>query len=114
MVAPLHIAVRKKGLSNTDVAATTEEKKINNRYRVTMSREYYFWCLVDRYLSTGNINYSEALEYARRDIYEIPKNGESLSLLAGRYILENRSSPGTFKQTHNRQHPYRSWESSQK
>jgi hypothetical protein len=44
-----------------------------------------------------NISYTEALEYARRDIYEIPKDGESLSLLADRYILESGPSSGTSK-----------------
>ena len=62
-----------------------------------MSREYYMWCLVDRYLSMDNISYTEALEYARRDIYEVPKDGESLSLLADCYILESRPSSGTSK-----------------
>jgi hypothetical protein len=57
-----------------------------------MRREYYFWCLVDRYLSRDNISYTEALEYARRDIYEIPNDRESLAVLAGRYTLESRPS----------------------
>ena len=57
-----------------------------------MRREYYLWCLVDRYLSMDNISYTEALEYARRDIYEIPNDRESLALLADRYTLESRPS----------------------
>ena len=85
-----------------------------HRYGVIMSREYYLWCLVDRYLSMDNISYTEALEYARRDIYEIPKGGESISLLADHYILESRPSSGTFKQAHSRHWPYRSCKSSQK
>ena len=55
-----------------------------------MSRAYYLWCLVDRYLSMYRISYTEALRYARRDIYEIPHDGESLALLAGCCTFENR------------------------
>jgi len=58
-----------------------------------MSREYYLWCLVDRYLSMYNISYTEALEYARRDTYEIPNNKESLALLVDRCTLESRPHP---------------------
>ena len=54
-----------------------------------MSREYYMWCLVDRYLSMGNISYTEALEYARRDVYEIPKNQGNLESLASVCSLQN-------------------------
>ncbi len=57
-----------------------------------MSREYYLWCLVDRYLSMGHFSYTEALEYARRDVYKVPNDGESLALLADRYTLESRPS----------------------
>ena len=52
-----------------------------------MSREYYMWCLVDRYLSMDNISYTEALKYARRDVYEIPNDRDSLALLADRCLL---------------------------
>jgi len=52
-----------------------------------MSREYYLWCLVDRYLSMDHISYTEALKYARRDVYEIPNDGETLALLADRCLL---------------------------
>jgi len=68
-----------------------------------MSRAYYLWCLVDRYLSLGNISYPEALEYARRDIYEIPDDRKSLALLADRYILGKRPGPKNVKHVHNRQ-----------
>ena len=65
---------------------------------VNMSREFYLWCLVDRYLSMGHISYTEALEYARRDVYEIPNNRDNLKLLANQCVLfvEKRtgSSPG--------------------
>lgn len=47
-----------------------------------MSREYYLWCLVDRYLSMDNVSYIEAIEYARRDVYDIPNDGEDLEVLA--------------------------------
>ena len=47
-----------------------------------MGRDYYFWCLVDRYLSTGYIGYPEALELARRDVFEISPNKENLEALA--------------------------------
>lgn len=47
-----------------------------------MSREYYLWCLVDRYLPMGHFSYTEALEYARRDVYEVPNDRESLETLA--------------------------------
>ncbi|RLB99338.1 MAG: hypothetical protein DRH90_20750 [Deltaproteobacteria bacterium] len=59
-----------------------------------MSREYYLWCLVDRYLSMDNISYTDALEYARRDVYEIPNDGESLAALADHFVLnlEHKSS----------------------
>jgi len=57
-----------------------------------MSREYHLWCLVNRYLSMGHFSYTEALEYARRDVYEVPNDRESLALLADRYTLENRPS----------------------
>ena len=46
-----------------------------------MSREYYLWCLVDRYLSMGNFSYTEAIECARRDVYEVPNNRETLEAL---------------------------------
>jgi hypothetical protein len=47
-----------------------------------MGREYYFWCIVDRYLSTGHIGYTEALDLARRDVFEISQNKENLEALA--------------------------------
>jgi len=47
-----------------------------------MGREYYFWRIVDRYLSTGHIGYTEALELARRDVFEISPNKENLEALA--------------------------------
>ena len=50
-----------------------------------MSREYYFWSLVDRYISTGLLNYEEALKCARRDVYEIPSKRESLEKLVKNY-----------------------------
>ena len=46
-----------------------------------MGRDYYFWCLVDRYLSTGKIGYTEALKLARRDVFEISPNKENLEAL---------------------------------
>jgi len=52
-----------------------------------MNSEYYLWRLVDRYLSMGNLSYSEALESARRDAYEVPNNRESLEALVGQYGL---------------------------
>ncbi len=52
-----------------------------------MSREYYLWCLVDRYLSMDHISYTDALKCARRDVYEIPNDGETLALLADRCLL---------------------------
>ena len=52
-----------------------------------MSREYYLWCLVDRYLSMDHISYTDALKYARRDVYEIPNDSETLALLADRCII---------------------------
>ena len=52
-----------------------------------MNSEYYLWRLVDRYLSMGNLSYSEALESARRDVYEVPNNSESLAALVGQYGL---------------------------
>lgn len=47
-----------------------------------MSREDYLWCLVDRYLSMDNFSYREALECARRDVYDIPNDREDLDVLA--------------------------------
>ena len=29
-----------------------------------MSPEFYFWCIVDQYLSTGHATYREALKFA--------------------------------------------------
>lgn len=52
-----------------------------------MNREHYLWCLVDRYLSMGHFSYTEAFECARRDIYEIPNNRESLEALVKHYGL---------------------------
>ena len=52
-----------------------------------MNCEYYLWRLVDRYLSMGNLSYSEALESARKDVYEVPNNRESLEALVGQYGL---------------------------
>ena len=72
-------------------------------YKGPEKRARFDRCLVDLYLSMDNISYTEALKYARRDIYEIPKNGEILSLLADRYILESRARSGTFKQAPSRQ-----------
>ena len=46
-----------------------------------MNREHYMWCIVDRYLSTGLFSYEEAIECARRDVYEVPNNRESLEVL---------------------------------
>lgn len=59
-----------------------------------MSREYYVWCLVDRYLSMGNISYTEALEYARRDVYEIPNNQVNLEALASACSLQEHKRAG--------------------
>jgi hypothetical protein len=47
-----------------------------------MGRDYYFWCIVDRYLSTGHIGYPEALDLARRDVFEISPNKDNLEALA--------------------------------
>ena len=52
-----------------------------------MNRENYLWRLVDRYLSMGNLSYSEALESARKDVYEVPNNIESLEALVGQHGL---------------------------
>ena len=57
-----------------------------------MSREFYFWCLVDRYLSTGYVTYREALKAARRDVYEIPKNKEMLQWLSNYRSLNDRAA----------------------
>jgi len=46
-----------------------------------MGREYYLWCLVDRYLSIGLFSFEEALKCARRDVYEVPRKRESLETL---------------------------------
>jgi len=46
-----------------------------------MNREHYLWCIVDRYLSTGLFSYEEAIKCARRDVYEVPSNRESLEVL---------------------------------
>jgi len=50
-----------------------------------MSREYYFWSLVDRYISIGLFSYEEALKCARRDVYEVPRERESLETLVKNY-----------------------------
>ena len=50
-----------------------------------MDREYYFWNLVDRYISIGLFSYEEALKCARRDVYEVPRNRESLEKLVKNY-----------------------------
>ena len=50
-----------------------------------MNREYYVWCLVDRYLSLENFSYREAFECAQRDVYEIPDNRKSLEALVGKH-----------------------------
>ena len=58
-----------------------------------MGREYYFWCIVDRYLSTGHIGYTEALELARRDVFEISPNKENLEALAKHCALHTERRP---------------------
>ena len=69
-----------------------------------MSREFYFWCLVDRYLSTGYVTYREALKFARRDVYEIPKNKETLQVLSNYRSLNVRAAgvepPSSQKEVH--------------
>ena len=35
----------------------------------------------------GNLSYSEALQSARRDVYEVPNNRDSLEALFGQYGL---------------------------
>ena len=58
-----------------------------------MGREYYFWCIVDRYLSTGRIGYTEALELARRDVFEISPSKEHLEALAKHRTLHTDRRP---------------------
>ena len=57
-----------------------------------MSHEFYFWCIVDRYLSTGHVTYREALKFAQRDVYEIPRDEKVLELLANYCALNVRSA----------------------
>lgn len=52
-----------------------------------MKREYYMWCLVDRYLSMWHISYTEALNNARRDVYEVASNRDNLKVLASQCTL---------------------------
>jgi len=62
-----------------------------------MSREYYFWSLVDRYISIGLVSYEEALKCARRDVYEVPSKRESLETLVKNYGFHEvkEGQPGT-------------------
>jgi hypothetical protein len=62
-----------------------------------MSREYYFWSLVDRYISIGLLSYEEALKCARRDVYEVPGKREDLETLVKNYGFHEveKVQPGT-------------------
>ncbi len=62
-----------------------------------MSHEYFFWSLVDRYISIGLFSYEEALKCARRDVYEIPSKNESLETLVKNYGFHEveEVQPGT-------------------
>ena len=57
-----------------------------------MSHEFYFWCIVDRFLSTSHVTYREAIKFAQRDVYEIPHDEKMLELLANYYALNVRSA----------------------
>jgi hypothetical protein len=68
-----------------------------------MSHEFYFWCLVDRYLSTGYITYREALKAARKDVNKIPHNKEMRKWLSS-YRSLNTKAAGVKPKLYNKEY----------